>query len=39
MDMPMSYHVGCNAGILSKTHDKANQYHTDIKDCFVDNTE
>jgi len=30
--------VRCYPGILSKTHAEAGQYHTDIKDRFVDNT-
>jgi len=27
------------AGILSKTHAKAGQSNTEIKDCFIDDTE
>ena len=31
--------VGCNAETLSKTHAKAGQHNTELKDRFVDDTE
>jgi len=47
MDMPIDYHVwGLCWNIcydlklqLSKTHAKAGQYHAELKDRFVDDTE
>ena len=34
MDMPVDYRVRCNTGTISKSHAKAEQHHTELKDRF-----